>query len=184
MTKHPVNKGPFIETGRQLKYQNPWLKVEESQIIHPNGNSGIYGTVTLRPGCTVLAMDSDDNVFLTREYAYAYDKETVELVSGGLNSAEDPVAGGLRELAEETGYTASDVTYLGVIDPFTRTVHSPNHMIWVRGLTKLESPPPHDDILEIFRAPFDDVLKMVMDGAITHAASVVAVLQVARRLGR
>ena len=87
-----MKKGPFEETARTIKYQNSWIRVEEASVIRPNGEKGIFGLVHMKPGSTVLALDARERVLLIREYKYAVERETLELVSGGIDEDEDPSA--------------------------------------------------------------------------------------------
>ena len=41
MSKDPY-KNPWKCKSTQIIYENPWIKVEEDQVIRPNGSEGIY----------------------------------------------------------------------------------------------------------------------------------------------
>ncbi|MFT5773056.1 MAG: ADP-ribose pyrophosphatase, partial [Algoriphagus sp.] len=40
-----MKENPWNTKKTILVYENPWIKVEENQIINPAGKDGIYGTV-------------------------------------------------------------------------------------------------------------------------------------------
>jgi ADP-ribose pyrophosphatase len=174
-----MKKGPFEETERTIKYLNSWIRVEEASVIRPNGEKGIFGIVYMTPGSTVLALDDHQRVLLIREYKYAVERETLELISGGVDEGEDPSAAALRELREETGYRAQKLTPLGCIEPFTTVISSVNHIFLAEEL--LFDPPPgsREDIVEPKWVPFDSAMAMLEDGTITHAASCIGLLKTA-----
>ena len=62
------------------------------------------------PGATVVALDEEQNVFLVKEYKYAVERETIELISGGIDPGEEPVAAAIRELHEETTQSLAVLT--------------------------------------------------------------------------
>lgn len=64
-------------------------------------------------GCRVLVIDRAGRVLLIR---HSYGSGEWMLPGGGLARREDPVAGGLREVAEETGVRLDPAVALGRID--------------------------------------------------------------------
>jgi 8-oxo-dGTP pyrophosphatase MutT (NUDIX family) len=176
-----MKKGPFVETARSTIYRTAWLWVEEARVIRPDGAAGLFGLAHVLPGATVVALDDERNVFLVREYKYAVDRETIELISGGIDAGETPVEAAVRELHEETGYVANKVSEIGVVEPFTTIVSGRIHMILAQELVYCPGEAT-DDVVEPFRMPFGQALNMVEAGAITHAPSCVALLRAARMI--
>jgi ADP-ribose pyrophosphatase len=177
-----MKKGPFEETARTIEYQNGWIRVEEASVIRPNGEKGIFGIVYMKPGSTVLALDERQRVLLIEEYKYAVERETLELVSGGIDENEDPSAAALRELREETGYRAQKLTALGCIEPFTTVIASINHIFLAEDLVFDPLPGTQEDILAPHWVPFESAMEMLETGKITHAASCIALLKTAALL--
>ena len=52
---------------------------------------------------------------LTKEYHYAVERETIEVISGGIDKDEDKRDAAKRELKEETGILANELIDLGVL---------------------------------------------------------------------
>jgi len=179
-----MKKGPFIETARTTLYETAWLRVEEAKVIRPDGAAGLFGLAHVVPGATVVALDDEQNIFLVKEYKYAVERETIELVSGGIDPGETPLEAAIRELHEETGYVAGTVALIGVVDPFTTIVSGRIHMILAQDLTYRPKEGTMEDVVEAFRVPFPRAIQMVEDGAITHAPSCVAILRAATTLRR
>ena len=166
-----MKKGPFEETARTIRYENGWIRVEEASVVRPNGENGIFGLVYMKPGSTVLALDERQRVLLIEEYKYAVERETLELISGGIDAGEDPSAAALRELREETGYRAQRVTTLGCIEPFTTVIASINHIFLAEELVFDPLPGRQEDILAPRWVSFAAAMDMFEAGKITHAAT-------------
>jgi NUDIX domain len=93
---------PFTLISTKKIYENPWIYVREDTVIRPGGKNGIFGIVTMKDGVTVIAIDDEKNIVTTNEFAYALDRHSLELVSGGIDDGESPLECAKRELKEET----------------------------------------------------------------------------------
>jgi len=178
-----MKRGPFEVKNSKIVYKNPWIEVREDKVIRPNGQEGIFGTVEAPVGTTIVALTKNHQVYLVKEYHYAQDSTTYELPSGGVDEKESVLEASKRELREETGLTAKKWTNLGVIDSFTVIFRAPNHMFLAEELEEGEAQDPEKDLIKLEKKPFNKVLEMVETGEITHAASVAAILKVARLKG-
>lgn len=94
-------------------YQGSFITINRDQIRLPNGHEG-QRIVIRHPGAAcVLAITDDEQVVLVRQWRYAADQAVLELPAGKLDiQGEDPAECALRELAEETAYTAQSVKLL------------------------------------------------------------------------
>lgn len=136
----------------------------------------------MKPGSSVLAFDEDQQAYVVQEYKYAVQRSSVELVSGGIDDSETPLEAARRELQEEAGLAAREWIGMGVVDPFTTIVASPNYLFLAMDLQPAGAPPQPGEVLKVEKVPFSTLVEMALDGAITHAASCVLILKVERRL--
>lgn len=172
---------PYQVTSSREVYRNPWIAVREDRVLRPDGSQGLFGVLHGKPGASVLALNQAGEAYLIREYKHAVARYTLEVMSGGIEPGESPLEAARRELKEEAGLTAAEWVDLGVIDPFTTFANAPNHMFLARGLEEGAQSPDHGEVLEVVRRPFAEVVEMVMRGEITHGASSVLILKVARQ---
>jgi len=125
----------------------------------------------------VLAMDENNVCHLTDEFHYAVGRNTLECVSGGIDSGEDPLETAQRELAEEIGLKAGKWTDLGKVDPFTAIANSPTRLWLAEDLTPTATNPDASEIIRCVKMPFIEVVQRVWSGEITHAPSVATILK-------
>lgn len=174
--------GPYRRLDSREVYRNPWIRVREDRIVRPAGGEGIYGVVSLKAGSSVLAIDDAGRALLVREYKYALERDSLEVVSGGIDEGESPLDAARRELAEELGATAAEWIPAGTLHPFTTVVRSENHMFVARGLAPVPGHAPDpDEPVDIVRVPLAEAVAMVERGEIVHGASCVLLLRAARR---
>lgn len=168
---------PFKLISSREIYKNPWIRVREDAVIRPDGKQGIFGVIEMKAGSSVLALTDDNQVYLVKEYKYGIERHSTELMSGALENQESPLAAAKRELKEELGLKASRWIYLGVVNPFTTAVHSPNYLFLALGIKTKDPSPDAGEILQIIKVPFQKAVDMVLYGKITHAASCVLILK-------
>jgi 8-oxo-dGTP pyrophosphatase MutT (NUDIX family) len=169
--------GPYTILHSKPIYENPWLKVREDRVTRTGGQETTFGVVTMKPGVTVLPIDDSDQVYLVREFKYGVAEPSLEAMSGAIESGETPERTGLRELGEEIGLVAASWVDMGVVNPFTTVVSSPNHMFLARDLSETRRSPDAGEQIETVKMPFSEALEAVLKGTITHAASCVLILK-------
>jgi ADP-ribose pyrophosphatase len=170
-------KGPWTITDTKKIYENEWMTVIEDKVIRPDGKNGIYSVVNIKPGVAVLPMDDKENVYLTKEYHYAVERVTIEVVSGGIEQGETKLEAAKRELREEAGLKAEKWIKLGIIDPFTASVVSPIELYLAQKISKVKETPEGTETMEIIKIPLKKAIQWVYEGKITESGSVVVILK-------
>lgn len=174
--------GPWKIKSTEQKYKNPWISVHEDQVIRPDGEDGIFGVVEMVGGVSVLPLDEEGYVYLTKEFRYAIKKDSIEVISGGIDKNEKVIDAAKRELKEETGIIADEWIDLGTVNPFTSVVKSPAIIYLARQLHFVKADPEATEKIEILKIKFEDAVDMVMESEITHGASCILILKAARYL--
>lgn len=178
MTQH----GPWIIQSTDDVYSDPWLSVRCDRVTRPDGKPGTHSVVTVKPGVSVLALDDEQNVFLTDEFHYAVGRNSLETVSGGIDEGESAEEAARRELQEELGLLAGPLIPLGMVDPFTSSVSSPTGLFLARELTQTEPDPDGTELIRLVKMPLKSAVEKVMTGEITHAPSCVLIFKAERYL--
>lgn len=170
-------KGLWLVEESVQKYKNAWLELSEDKVVRPDGKAGTFATVRMRPGVSVLAMNDEGYVYLTSEYRYAVERESIEVVSGGIDEDEPPPVAARRELREELGIEAAQWIDLGLVDPFTSAIHSPTTLFLARQLSLVEPEPEGTEDIRVLKVHLSEAVRMVMESEITHGPSCVLILK-------
>lgn len=169
--------GPWRVTKSVRKYKNPWIEVVEDKVVRPDGQPGIFGTVMMKAGISVLPIDEKSFVYLTDEFHYAVHKKSIEVVSGGVDKRETPLQAAKRELKEELGITAKEWVPLGLVNPFTTVIHSPAYLFLATKLTPGKSEQEGTEKIKLLRVKLEKAVTMIMESKITHGPSCVLTLK-------
>lgn len=170
-------QNPIRRTHSRVIHQGKLVRLREDSVILPRGTEAVYEYVEIKHGASTLAMEDGGDVWLVREWKYAIDRPSLEVVSGGIEPGEAPIEAARRELQEEAGLLAREWVPLGHVDPFTTMLYCPNHLFLARGLTRVEREPEEAEVMEVLRLPIEEAVKLVMSGGITHATSCVLILK-------
>ena len=175
---------PWKTLSSREVYQNPWTRIREDIAEMPNGKTTIYGVVECGHCVGVLPFLDDQHVVLVRQYRYVFGENIRwEMPTGGVKTGETNIEAAHRELREEAGYDALELTPICTYYPSKSIVQEIAHLFIGRGLTQVQDRPDHTEFFEIEAFPFDRVLQMAVDSEIRDSMTVIAILHAARKLG-
>ncbi|HMR93326.1 MAG TPA: NUDIX hydrolase [Chitinophagaceae bacterium] len=159
-------------------YDNPWISVTEYDVINPSGKPGIYGKVHYKNlAIGIVPLDEEGNTWLVGQYRFTLGQYTWELPEGGCPEHTDPLETAKRELLEETGLVAIHWEKIMTMHLSNSVTDEVAHIFLARGLEQREPEPEETEQLHIKKLPFNEVYDMVMDGRITDAITVAAILK-------
>ena len=145
------------------------LLVDQAEL--PDGKRASREVVLHPGGVAVLPLDE------VQQYRYPFHQVILELPAGKLDAGEPHETAARRELSEETGLEAEELTYLGCLLASPGFCNERLHLYLARGLSRAESHPDDDEFLNMVTMPFDQLLEQVMDGTIEDAKTVAGVLK-------
>ncbi|MCW8933752.1 MAG: NUDIX hydrolase [Gammaproteobacteria bacterium] len=176
-----VIDNPWKTLSTQPVYNNAWIKVEEHQVVTPGGTNGIYGKVSFKNQAVgIIPVDKQGYTWLVGQYRYTLNQWSWEIPMGGSPKEEDKIKTAERELEEETGLKAANITELLHLHPSNSITDEQGYVFLAtelsEGLQQLEDT---EKDIKIKKLPFENTVKMIQQGEITDAISVAGLLYLA-----
>jgi 8-oxo-dGTP pyrophosphatase MutT (NUDIX family) len=172
-------KNPWLTLSSKRVYDNPWITVREDRVVRPDGEPGIYGVVHYKNIAVGVLAIEDDHLYLVGQYRYPLKRYSWEIPEGGCQEGEEPRCAAQRELREETGLDAARWQMLG--EAYLSNSVADEYAVWflATGLVPGERRPEGTERLSLRRVPLREALTMALDGEITDALSLLALMSYA-----
>jgi ADP-ribose pyrophosphatase len=163
---------------REIVFDGNHIQVRVDRVIEPAGHEATR-EIVVHPGAVcIVARPNDSEVLLVRQYRHSTGRELLEIPAGGLDPGEDPLDAARRELEEETGYHAANIVERA---RFWTTPGFTTEYMWLyeaTELTRTQIDPDEDEVIEVDVVKVADALRMIDDGRIQDAKSILGLLRV------
>ncbi len=178
MTEDP----PFRLLGEDVVYESRLLRVARGTFRAPDGTK-FDRDVVHHPGWVAVVPATDDgHVVCVRQFRAAVGSWLLEIPAGICDvDGEAPEVTARRELAEEAGLAAERVELVATIHNSPGFADEKGWVFMATGLSEvpLDRQGVEEDHMEVVRVPVADAARLVAEGEVTDAKTVVGLLLVA-----
>lgn len=165
---------PWKKISSKVVYKNDWFSVREDQVEKPGNRKGIYGVVETPPSVFIVAINDQNEVYLTGLFRYPTGKYGLEVPAGG-SEDQDLLLAAKRELLEEVGLKADNWEKVGEFTPWNGISSEVSHVFLATGIEETGSElDPNEGILEIRKIPFAKAFDLVKSGEISDGQTIAA----------
>jgi len=161
-----------IESEKKADF--PLFKVFEDRVALPNGLELDYYWVDKIPAVVVLPIISD-KIVMVKQYRYPIKSDSLELPAGHVWPNETPEGCAVRELKEETGFTAEKMEKILSYHPSTEYSTQVYHIFIAENLKDGEANREKYEIIDVELLKTDIAIKKIMDGNITDGRTITTV---------
>ena len=151
------------------------IKVKVDTVKLPNGKQAIRELVAHPGAVGVLTITDDQKIILVKQFRKPLENMNLEIPAGKLEPEEDPMECAIRELKEETGYTASNMTQINKFYTSPGFADEIIYLYQAKGLEKGEATPDEDEFVELVSLTLEEALQLIAEGEIVDGKTIIAI---------
>jgi ADP-ribose pyrophosphatase len=157
-------------------YRGKIVTVNVDTIRQASGTTTIREVVMHPGGVTAVPVLDDGRLLLIRQFRYPLGKFILELPAGKLDSGQSPIDTMARELQEETGHRAGELTYQYTFYTTPGISDEAIHFFIARNLTKTAQRLEEGEHITLEAYSLDECLRMIGTGEINDAKTILGIL--------
>lgn len=165
-------------------YEGKIISLKVDEVSLPNGHTSKRELIEHPGAVAILAITPEKKIILVEQYRKALERSIIEVPAGKLEKGESPEITAMRELEEETGYSADSLELIQSFSTSPGFADEVIHLFLANGLKKSESGAVLDDdeFVELMEVTIEEAEEMMKDNRIFDAKTAFAVLWAKQRL--
>lgn len=143
----------------------------------PNGKASKREIVKHPGAVAILAVTDEGKMVMVKQFRKPLERTIVEIPAGKLEKGEEPEYTALRELEEETGYTAKKLTKITAFYTSPGFADEIVHVFLAEELSALEEKREldEDEFVEVMEVTLEEALKLVESREVYDAKTAYAI---------
>lgn len=158
----------------EMVLNNGFWKYNKDKFELPDGTDGEYHYMH-SPGSTmIIPVSAANKLVMVKQYRYLYDTIGWEFPCGSVEEGYSFEQNALKELREESGYTAAELTQVAKFTPYTGASDEICYVFIARDLTPSPLPPDETEEFEVAEFTIPEIEEMVKKNIIQDGQSLAA----------
>jgi len=160
----------------RLAFEGTFLRLYLDRVRSADGHVGTREYIRHPGAVMIIPLLPDGSVVLERQFRYPLKRTVIEFPAGKIDAGESPLQCAQRELLEETGYRASNWSYLGGLHNAIAYSDEKIEMFLAEDLVHEGASLDAGETLEVFTERWQQLSQWVHDGTVTDAKTMLGVM--------
>lgn len=157
-------------------YRGHFLDVRRDLVRLPNGETASREYIVHPGAVMVVPLLDDGRLVVERQYRYPVAQVMLEFPAGKLEAGEAPLRCAIRELAEETGYRATEWARAGILHNAIAYSTEGIEIWFARGLVAGATQLDDGEFLDVDTATLEELEEAARVGTLTDVKTLVGLL--------
>lgn len=169
---------PWQVLERRLVYDSDWIRMHRVDLKYPDGSIGreIHFVDYLYQAAGLVPVGDDGRILLVDHYRFQTDTRGWEIPAGKIEAGESPAEAARRELREETGHVAREVTGLGKFHPSNGSSNQVFHIFAAHGVERIGEIEDTNEVSGLMWFSKDQVRELISRNEILDGLSLTGLL--------
>lgn len=146
--------------------------LDEFQI--EDGKKGEYHFVRTAGSTMIIPVTDSGKLLLVNQYRYLNQMESLEFPCGSISKNLSPGENAIKELREETGYTAKELIPAGFFSPFNGVTDEMCHVFIAKNLIRASLKSDDTEEFEIHELSFNRIDELISSNTIWDGMTLAA----------
>ena len=167
------------ETGRRFDKDYHIFKTYLADRQMKDGRKGEFVVVDSPDWVNIVAVVKNDMgqdcFIMVRQFRHGTGEISLEYPAGMVDPGEEPLHAAIRELKEETGYSASKMTLIGTASPNCAFMNNTNYTYYAEGLEKVSTQSlDQNEAIDVVLVPVEEAYKSFGSGEMMNAICILS----------
>ncbi|HBK34964.1 MAG: hypothetical protein UU08_C0029G0001 [Candidatus Uhrbacteria bacterium GW2011_GWE2_40_58] len=158
----------------EVKFSNPWWEYRFDHCLYPNGKEGEYHYALTNDSVAVVALTEEGKILLHKQYRYLFERESIEIPTGGIKKGQTPLEAAFAELQEETQFSPSFLKQIGSFEPCNGFVKETCFIFIAKDLQPIQVSSDESEEFEILFWTPEEVEEGIAIGQLTDGIMIAA----------
>ena len=163
-------------------YEGKIINLRKDKVEIRDGGTSFREIVEHNGAAVIIGVTVDNKIPMVTQFRKAAEREILEIPAGRVEKDEDPKDAALRELREETGYSAGRIEHL--VTAYSSIGYSTEllHFYLATNLTLGDTEFDRGESIDISEYPLEELYEMSLNGKIIDQKTIVAILMTYAKL--
>ena len=165
-------------------FEGKIFSVRQDHITLENNTTRLRESVEHPGAVVILPLISDDEILLVKQYRHPTKQILIELPAGLLEKGDTPEKRAMKELQEETGYEAKELTSFGGMFSTPGFCSEYLYFFLAKHLSPAPLAPDDDEAIDLVPMHLHKALELIDNGTICDAKTIAGILKYVRLLNQ
>lgn len=175
---------PWKTIDQSIAFKTPWFKIRKQHMLTPNDKRVDYYIHDTNDSVICVCVSDDNKLLIERQYRPPVEKVSIDYPAGRMEKDDATTEAAIsRELQEETGFTATTMKKLGVLDKEPAFSTTRMHVFLAQGSIDGDATPEETEHIHAEFVSPDEVLRLIDSGDMCCTFCVSATFLAFKELG-